>query len=117
MTAPGFLEKIVDYFRFASLVKMIEAGGGTGFAVRIGIFVAVGVVIALFGRKIHKLVVMGGGAVAGAIAGHFIYGFLPNLAPAWAAAMPAFKAPSPVSISRLACGLIFPTGTVSAASA
>jgi len=83
MTATGFSDRIVDYFRFASLVKMIEAGGGAGFIVRISLITAVGIVIALFGRKIHKLVVMGGGAVAGAIAGHFIYGFLPNLAPAW----------------------------------
>ena len=78
-----FLEKIVDYFRFASLVKLIESGGSAGSIAGLAIFATVGLVIALYGRKIHKLVVMGGGAVGGAVAGHFIYGLIPNLAPAW----------------------------------
>ena len=77
------LGKIFDYFRFESLVKLIESGGSAGSIAGLAIFAAVGLVIALYGRKIHKLVVMGGGAVGGAVVGHFIYGLIPNLVPAW----------------------------------
>ncbi|GEM_PF-2712102 len=77
------LDKFIDYVRFSSTVAVIESGGGFAMATRVAIAAVAGSVTAFFGWKIHKLVIMGAGAAVGAFGGHFLFKFLPGLAPAW----------------------------------
>ncbi len=76
-----YLPRVVEYVRFSSLVSFVSEGGGAGLLIRLTAFVAGGVVAGLFGYKVHKFVIMGGGAVLGALFGDFLFTSFPDLMP------------------------------------
>jgi len=76
-----YLARVVEFARFSSLVELIGGGGGADLFLRLAGVAAAGVAIGFFGYKLHKFVVMGGGAVLGGLAGDFLFTAFPGLAP------------------------------------
>lgn len=82
----NYYQKFIESVKISSLVDALASSGNIG-VMWLLIVGAVGAIVAMFGYKIHKLVVIGTGMSVGALFGHFIFqllsGYIEMPMPAW----------------------------------
>jgi len=77
-----YINSVIEAVKFSTMVETFGADR-PDMVLWLAIIAAVGVVVAMYGYKIYKFVIIGTGMVLGAVIGHFVSEMLPGMAPDW----------------------------------